>query len=156
MVFSWNSRPLAVSTSILGVLGDALALNVAFALHQLQNVGHGGAGNGKIPLDVPLEDRLTLMGVEIFHDPPMHGRALFQPVCPGERVDLAEDEVVYPADLGRDDLRRLPGRVVVGRAAAGMHCFKIGQHKNHPLDCFETKLFQIKLFDSIHIIQQSK
>ena len=49
------------------------------------------------------------MGVEIFHDPPMHGRALFQPVCPGERVDLAEDEVVYPADLGRDDLRRLPG-----------------------------------------------
>ena len=28
-------------------------------------------------------------------------------------VDLAEDEVVYPADLGRDDLRPLPGRIPV-------------------------------------------
>ena len=39
-----------------GVLRYALTLDVAFALHELQNVGHSGAGDGELPLDVPLVD----------------------------------------------------------------------------------------------------
>ena len=37
-----------------GVLRYALTLDVAFALHELQNIGHSGAGDGELPLDVPL------------------------------------------------------------------------------------------------------
>lgn len=91
-----------------GVLRHAAPLNVALALHQLQDVGHGGAGDGKLPLDVPLEHRSVQVAVEVFNDPPMHGGGLLHTVGAGKLVDLAEDQVVHPADLGRDDLRAFP------------------------------------------------
>ena len=96
-----------------GVLRHALALDVALALHQLQDVGHGGAGNGKLPLNVPLEHLLLPVPVKIPDDPTVHRGGLFHTVGAGKLVDLAEDQVVHPADLGRDDLRLLPGRIPV-------------------------------------------
>ena len=96
-----------------GVLRHALALDVALALHQLQDVGHGGAGDRELPLNVPLEHGGVPMAVEIPNDPPVHGGGLLHVIFAGKLVDLAEDQVVHPADLGRDDLRPLPGRIPV-------------------------------------------
>ena len=96
-----------------GILRHALALDVALALHQLQNVRDRGAGNGKLPLNVPLEHLLLPVAVEILDDPPVHRGGLLHAVGTSKLVDLAEDQVVHPADLSRDDLRPLPGRIPV-------------------------------------------
>ena len=94
-----------------GVLRNTAPLDIPLALHQLQDVGHGGAGDGELPLDVPLEHGCVPVAVKILNDPPVHGGGLLHAVFAGKLVDLAEDQVVHPADLCRDDLRAFPGRV---------------------------------------------
>ena len=94
-----------------GVLRDTAPLDIPLALHQLQDVGHGGAGDGELPLDVPLKYGCVPVAVKILNDPPVHGGGLLHAVFAGKLVDLAEDQVVHPADLCRDDLRAFPGRV---------------------------------------------
>ena len=48
--------------------------------------------------------------VKILHDPAVHGGHGLHAIGAGNLADLAENKVVHPAQLGRDDLRRLPRR----------------------------------------------
>ena len=136
-----------------GVLRNTAPLNIPLALHQLQDVGHGGAGDRELPLNVPLEHGGVPVAVEIPNDPPVHGGGLLHVIFAGKLVDLAEDQVVYPADLRRDDLWAFPRGIGVIAALV----FGFVTHHGFVLHgCFGIEQFQIKLFDSIHIIQQSK
>ena len=83
----------------------------------------------------------------------MHGGGLLHVIFAGKLVDLAEDQVVHPADLRRDDLWAFPRGIGVIAALV----FGFVTHHGFVLHgCFGIEQFQIKLFDSIHIIQQSK
>ena len=147
--------PSSVSTSCLSraSCGTLRRSIYPLALHQLQDVGHGGAGDGELPLDVPLEHGRVPVAVEIPNDPPVHGGGLLHAVFAGKLVDLAEDQVIHPADLCRDDLRAFPGRVCAFAALD----FDFVTHNGFVLHgCFGGEQFQIKLFDNIHIIQQTK
>ena len=82
----------------------------------------------------------------------MHGSHGLHAIGAGDLADLAEDEVVHPAQLGRDDLRHLPRRR--DRSAARLDFFT---HSYHPsvrymiwqsFECSEVELFHIKLFDT--------
>ena len=84
-----------------GILRHALALDVSLALHQLQDVGHGGAGNGKLPLNVPLEHLLLPVPVKILDDPTVHRGGLLHTVGAGKLVDLAEEQVVRRVSVHR-------------------------------------------------------
>ena len=93
-----------------GVLRDALTGDVAFALHELQDVGDSGTSDGELPLDVPLEYGGVGVPVEVLHDPAVHGGHGLHAIGAGDLAYLAENKVVHPAQLGRDDLRCLPRR----------------------------------------------
>ena len=93
-----------------GVLLHAPAGDVALALHELQDVGDSGTGDGELPLDVPLEHWGLGVPVKILHDPAVHGGHGLHAIGAGDLAYLAENKVVHPAQLGRDDLRRLPRR----------------------------------------------
>ena len=112
-----------------GILRHAQPLDVALTLHQLQNVRHRGAGDGKLPLDVPLEHRLVPVAVEILDDPPVHGGGLLYPVGAGKLVQPAEDQVIHPAQLGGNDLRPIPRRVQL----AGLFNRVLCTHNGFPL-----------------------
>src|SRR5699024_8085365 len=94
-----------------GVLGDAHPADVALFLHQLEDVGDGGAGDGKGPLDVPLEHLPVPAVVEVGQDPAVHGGDVLDAVLAAVVVDPAGDEVVDPAHLGGDDRGQVLGRV---------------------------------------------
>ena len=57
-----------------------------------------------------MEHRGLGVPVKILHDPAVHGGHGFHAIGAGDQADLAENKVVHPAQLGRDDLRRLPRR----------------------------------------------
>ena len=69
-----------------------------------------GNGDYKCPLDVPLEYGGVGVPVEVLHDPAVHGGHGLHAIGAGDLAYLAENKVVHPAQLGRDDLRRLPRR----------------------------------------------
>jgi hypothetical protein len=62
-----------------------------------------------IQLDVPLVDGFVPVPEQIAQDPLVHRGHVLDLIFAVELVDLAEDQVVDPAHLRRDDLRRLPG-----------------------------------------------
>ena len=81
--------------------------------------------------------------VEVAHDPVVHGGHVVHVVLPVELVDLAEDQVVHPAHLCRDDLRRLPWGVAAGLFVAFI------VHNGFPFELFVTGLFSLELFDAV-------